>query len=179
MSEITESEERLARPLIRLAKLVGVGTSYLGMSHDYHEIDDDVLIEVLAALGIDASSESAQLIAIRRILNERYARLVAPTVLHIAGSEDRVLVNTGILDVPSASITLENGEPYQGTIEVGPGDGSQAYDLDGTFISNAAVVIPADPPCLFVGGFSPPPPICRLVTIRCTSRSPTVCKTPL
>ena len=69
MSEITESEERLARPLIRLAKLVGVGTSYLGMSHDYHEIDDDVLIEVLAALGIDASSESAQLIAIRRILN--------------------------------------------------------------------------------------------------------------
>ena len=89
MSEITESEERLARPLIRLAKLVGVGTSYLGMSHDYHEIDDDVLIEVLAALGIDASSESAQLIAIRRILNERYARLVAPTVLHIAGSEDR------------------------------------------------------------------------------------------
>ena len=146
MSEITESEERLARPLIRLAKLVGVGTSYVGMSHDYHEIDDDVLIEVLAALGIDASSESAQLIAIRRILNERYARLVAPTVLHIAGSEDRVLVNTGILDVPSASITLENGEPYQGTIEVGPGDGSQAYDLDGTFISNAAVVIPADLP---------------------------------
>ena len=110
MSEITESEERLARPLIRLAKLVGVGTSYLGMSHDYHEIDDDVLIEVLAALGIDASSESAQLIAIRRILNERYARLVAPTVLHIAGSEDRVLVNTGILDVPSASITLENSK---------------------------------------------------------------------
>ena len=29
MSEITESEERLARPLIRLAKLVGVGTSYV------------------------------------------------------------------------------------------------------------------------------------------------------
>ena len=26
------------------------------------------------------------------------------------------------------------------------GDGSQAYDLDGTFISNAAVVIPADLP---------------------------------
>lgn len=164
MSEITESEERLARPLIRLAKLVGVGTSYLGMSHDYHEIDDDVLIEVLAALGIDASSESAQLIAIRRILNERYARLVAPTVLHIAGSEDRVLVNTGILDVPSASITLENGEPYQGTIEVGPGDGSQ-------------------PTTWMVRSFRMRlwsfPPICRLVTIRCTSRSPTVCKTPL
>lgn len=164
MSEITESEERLARPLIRLAKLVGVGTSYLGMSHDYHEIDDDVLIEVLAALGIDASSESAQLIAIRRILNERYARLVAPTVLHIAGSEDRVLVNTGILDVPSASITLENGEPYQGTIEV-------VLEMD------------PRPTTWMVRSFRMRlwsfPPICRLVTIRCTSRSPTVCKTPL
>ena len=49
---------RLARPLIPTGPLVGVGTSYLGMSHDYHEIDDDVLIEVLAALGIDASSEA-------------------------------------------------------------------------------------------------------------------------
>ena len=150
MSEITESEERLARPLIRLAKLVGVGTSYLGMSHDYHEIDDDVLIEVLAALGIDASSESAQLIAIRRILNERYARLVAPTVLHIAGSEDRVLVNTGILDVPSASITLEM-DPRPTTWMV------RSFRMR-------------------LWSF---PPICRLVTIRCTSRSPTVCKTPL
>ena len=161
MSEITESEERLARPLIRLAKLVGVGTSYLGMSHDYHEIDDDVLIEVLAALGIDASSESAQLIAIRRILNERYARLVAPTVLHIAGSEDRVLVNTGILDVPSASITLENGEaPLKLVLEMDP-----------------------RPTTWMVRSFRMRlwsfPPICRLVTIRCTSRSPTVCKTPL
>ena len=35
MSENTESKERLARPLIRLAKLVGIGTSYVGMSHDY------------------------------------------------------------------------------------------------------------------------------------------------
>ena len=59
MSEITESEERLARPLIRLAKLVGVGTSYLGMSHDYHEIDDDVLIEVPPARAPNSSPSDA------------------------------------------------------------------------------------------------------------------------
>ncbi|MBW3090870.1 4-alpha-glucanotransferase [Bifidobacterium miconisargentati] len=146
MSERTENEVRLARPLIRLAKLVGIGTSYVGMSHDYHEIDDDVLVAVLAALGIDASSENAQETAIRRILNRRHGRLVAPTVLHIAGKEDKIFVNTGILDVPSAAITLENGEPYEGTIKVGPGDGSQAYDLDGTFVSTAALIIPADLP---------------------------------
>ena len=146
MSENTESEERLARPLVRLAKLVGIGTSYVGMSHDFHEIDDEVLIEVLAALGIEARDENMQDAAIRRILDERYGRLVAPTVLHTAGVEDRITVNTGILEVPSASITLENGEPYEGTIEVGPGDGSQAYDLNGTFISFASLIIPADVP---------------------------------
>ena len=47
MTEQTENATRLARPLIRLAKLVGVATSYVGMSHDYHEIEDDVLVAVL------------------------------------------------------------------------------------------------------------------------------------
>ena len=164
MSEITESEERLARPLIRLAKLVGVGTSYLGMSHDYHEIDDDVLIEVLAALGIDASSESAQLIAIRRILNERYARLVAPTVLHIAGSEDRVLVNTGILDCLRRASRWRMASHIKAPLKL-------VLEMD------------PRPTTWMVRSFRMRlwsfPPICRLVTIRCTSRSPTVCKTPL
>ncbi|KAA8826746.1 4-alpha-glucanotransferase [Bifidobacterium reuteri] len=146
MSENTENEERLARPLIRLAKLVGIGTSYVGMSHDYHEIDDDVLIEVLSALGIDARDEDSQEAEIHRILKERYSRLVAPTVLHTAGTEDQVLVNTGILETPSATITLENGEPYEGTIGVGPGDGSQAFDLGDHFVSTAALVLPADLP---------------------------------
>lgn len=146
MSENTENEERLARPLIRLAKLVGIGTSYVGMSHDYHEIDDEVLIEILAALGIEARDEDSQDAAIRRILKERYSRLVAPTVLHTAGVEDQVLVNTGILETPSATITLESGETYSGTVGVGPGDGSQAFDLGDRFVSTAALIIPADVP---------------------------------
>ena len=146
MSENTESKERLARPLIRLAKLVGIGTSYVGMSHDYHEIDDDVLIEILSALGIEARNDDRQKEAIHRILKERHSRLVAPTVLHTVGEEDRLLVNTGIMEIPSASIILENGESYEGTIGVGPGDGSPAFDLDGNFVSTASLIIPADVP---------------------------------
>ena len=46
MTEQTENATRLARPLIRLAKLVGVATSYVGMSHDYHEIEDLSLIHI-------------------------------------------------------------------------------------------------------------------------------------
>ena len=85
MTEQTENATRLARPLIRLAKLVGVATSYVGMSHDYHEIEDDVLVAVLKALGIDASNDEAINQSITSIKSERETRVVAPTVLHIVG----------------------------------------------------------------------------------------------
>ncbi|MBT1160536.1 4-alpha-glucanotransferase [Bifidobacterium sp. SO1] len=145
MTERTESAERLARPLIRLAKLVGVATSYVGMSDDYHEIEDDVLVAVLAALGIDASNDESITASTRRILDERHGRLISPTVLHVAGREDTALINTPILAVPKASLTLESGEEY-GKLEVGPGDGSQAYVINGKFIATASVVMPADLP---------------------------------
>ncbi|KAB8288556.1 4-alpha-glucanotransferase [Bifidobacterium ramosum] len=146
MTERTETADRLARPLIRLAKLVGVATSYVGMSHDYHEIADDVLVAVLAALGIDASNDEAIAASIRRILTERHGRLVAPTVLHTVGKEDSVLVNTPILAIPEASITLENGEDYPHRLEMGPGDGSQAYVINDKFIATASIHLPADLP---------------------------------
>ncbi|KFI50951.1 4-alpha-glucanotransferase [Bifidobacterium biavatii] len=146
MTERTESAERLARPLIRLAKLVGVATSYVGMSNDYHEIKDDVLVAVLAALGIAASTDEAIDESIKRVLDERRTRLVPPTVLHVVGKQDSVLVNTPILTVPSASITLENGEEYAGKIEVGAGDGSQAYVINDEFIATASIQLPDDLP---------------------------------
>ena len=146
MSERTESEERAARPLIQLAKLAGIATSYVGMSHDYHEIKDDVLVAVLEALGIDASSDAAIRRSIKQILNERHGRLVAPTVLHNVGSESRVLVNVGVTDVPSATITLENGRPYEGVVLPAEGDGSVAYVMDDRFVVTASVVIPSDLP---------------------------------
>ncbi len=146
MTDHTENEERLARPLIRLAKLMGIGTCYVGQSNDYHEIDDDVLVAVLDSLGVDASSDEAIESSTISILNQRRGRLIAPTVLHIAGREDRISVNTPILKVPTASITLENGEPYEGVVAA-DGDGSlQAHFVDGVFIAPASLVIPADLP---------------------------------
>lgn len=146
MTESTESAERLARPLIHLARLVGLATSYIGMSDDYHEIDDDVLKALLGALGVDAHDDDAIDDSVVRILRERHGRLVAPTVLHVVGKEDRVLLNTGIMQIPSATITLENGDEYQGALEPGAGDGSQAYEVDGKFVATASITIPADLP---------------------------------
>lgn len=146
MTDQRENEERLARPLIHLAQMLGIGTSYVGQSNDYHEIDDDVLVAVLAALGVDASSDEAIDAAIRTIIHDKYSRLVAPTVLHIAGVTDHVQVNTTILSVPTASITLENGEPYEGQLNI-IGDGTQqAHIIDDEFIAPALIEIPADLP---------------------------------
>ena len=146
MIQKVESEERLARPLIRLARLVGVETSYIGQSSDYHEIEDDVLIAVLGALGVDAASDEAVAQSITAILNDRHRRLVAPTVLHTVGEESAVPVNTGVLDVPSASITLENGEEFGGDVAIGVGDGSPVYPLEDSFVTTASIMIPADLP---------------------------------
>ena len=55
----TESAERIARPLIQLAKLNGISTSYIDQLGTYVEIRDEVLVSVLAALGVDASSGEA------------------------------------------------------------------------------------------------------------------------
>ncbi|MBW3081310.1 4-alpha-glucanotransferase [Bifidobacterium saguinibicoloris] len=74
----TESAERLARPLIRLAKASGVATSYIDQLGDYVEIADDVLVDVLAALGVDASSPEA-IARSQAALDERDAHRVLPS----------------------------------------------------------------------------------------------------
>lgn len=141
MTEQTENATRLARPLIRLAKLVGVATSYVGMSHDYHEIEDDVLVAVLKALGIDASNDGAIEQSMESILRDRRSRLVAPTVLHAVGKPSKVLVNVGVLEAPQASITLEDGSEFAGKIAYGAGDGS-IHEIDDTFVSTSSVILP-------------------------------------
>ncbi|KAB8294607.1 4-alpha-glucanotransferase [Bifidobacterium avesanii] len=146
MSQNRESRERLERPLIRLAKAVGVATSYVGMSNDYHEIADDVLVAVLAALGIDASNDMAISTSLKNLLDERHRRLTPPTVLHIEGAESKVPVHVGVFDIPQATITLEDGSEYTGVLEPDAGDGSMAYWMDDAFVTTASIVIPRDLP---------------------------------
>ena len=145
MTEQTENATRLARPLIRLAKLVGVATSYVGMSRDYHEIEDDVLVAVLKALGIDASNDEAINQSITSIKSERETRVVAPTVLHIVGKESKVEVHGGVFDVPEAFITLENGKQFTGKISHEGGE-KIAHEIDGSFFFTSYLVLPADLP---------------------------------
>lgn len=145
MTEQTENATRLARPIIRLAKLVGIATSYVGMSRDYHEIEDDVLVAVLKALGIDASNDGAIEQSITTIQRERDTRIVPPTVLYVVGKESKVEVHGGALDVPEASIMLEDGGAYAGKIEL-EGGSDAVVEVDGGFVCTSYLVLPADLP---------------------------------
>ncbi|PJM74626.1 4-alpha-glucanotransferase [Bifidobacterium simiarum] len=146
MEKREESEERLSRPLIALAKAKGVATSYIGQQGEYIEIDDDVLIDVLASLGVDASNEESVEAELRKDARNRFERLIPPTILHIAGQESRVKVNHGVFDIPKATLELEDGSRYAGELPGVAGDGAMAQPIDDRFIVNSAIVIPADVP---------------------------------
>ncbi|MEE1296018.1 MAG: 4-alpha-glucanotransferase [Bifidobacterium sp.] len=141
-----ESAERLARPLIRLAQTVGVATSYTGLSHDFHEISDEVLVAILAALGIDASSDEAVQASLKKVEQDNLLRLIEPTVLHVQGEETHLTLHTAVTDVPEVTLTLEDGSTYGGQLVINPLPEVKPHEANGMFISEMQLVIPDDIP---------------------------------
>ncbi|WP_427875833.1 4-alpha-glucanotransferase [Gardnerella sp. 2492-Sm] len=146
MNNNVEEEFESSTPLRHLAKLMGIGVKTIGSDGIEREVSDDVLVSVLNALGVDATSESSIETATQEILQYRHGRLVAPTVLHTVGREDTICVNTGILEYPVATLTLENGEKYEGELVIKPSKDSAAFPVNDTFVSTSLVTIPADVP---------------------------------
>lgn len=104
-----ESAERLARPLIQLAKSWGVATSYIDQLGTYVEIRDEVLVTVLQALGVDASDDEKIDAALKAIRASMHEQLVPPTVVKFIGKTAPVEIRT-FHGEPELSLTLENGE---------------------------------------------------------------------
>ena len=111
----TESAERIARPLIQLAKLNGISTSYIDQLGTYVEIRDEVLVSVLAALGVDASSDEA-IAASYELTKQRIAdTLVEPTIVKFIGKEATTLIRAKGYDV-TLRLLLEDGTRYEGNL---------------------------------------------------------------
>ena len=125
---------------------MGVGVRYVGSDNQEHEIKDNVLVSVLGALGVDASSEEAIEKSTKDILAYLHGRIIAPTVLHTVGKCDEVTVNTGILEYPVATLILENGEEYDGDLAIVPNENDVAYPVNGKFVATSLVKIPEDVP---------------------------------
>lgn len=146
MDQKKESPERLARPLIRLAKLNGVATSYIGQQGEFNTIDDDVIVRVLAALGIDASTPTRIRRAMSISLERNHVRIVRGTALALVGHEASIPVNSPSGTVPKAVLVLEDGTRF-GDLKIEPDPGQTAFPAsDGHFYFVSRIVIPATLP---------------------------------
>lgn len=146
MNNKNEESTQQTSPLRRLAELMGVRSKFVGSDGVEHQIADDVLVKVLRSLCVDASTDKAIEESMQKILLERHTRLVAPTVLHTVGKEDTVIINTGILEYPTATLILEDGEQYKGDLQISPCKDDVAFPVNGTFVASSLLTIPADVP---------------------------------
>lgn len=110
----TESAQRLARPLIRLAKACGLATSFIDQLGTYTEISDDALVAVLKALDMDASTPEAIDQSMEKLTEENSKRLLAPTIVAYVGQTTTIALNCPADADVTVTVTLENGEAYDG-----------------------------------------------------------------
>lgn len=111
-----ESPARLKRPLIRLAKACGVSTSYIDQLGAYVEIRDEVLVAVLASLGVDASNPAAVSKSLLETECRQHEQLVPPTVLAITGRANNVPLLCSADALVALTLALEDGTAYAGDL---------------------------------------------------------------
>lgn len=146
MNEMAEEINKEERALLKLAKLMHIGVQFVAADGSSHVHDDASLQAVLRALGINVDSEESIEQAIEQLLTQKHTRLVEPTLLHTVGTSSTVTVNTGILDYPSVTLILEDGQTYQEELAIAPSVDDLAVPVNGTFMATCQVTIPADVP---------------------------------
>lgn len=140
---VEESAERLARPLIKLAKACGVATFYIDQLGDYTEITDEALVGVLDALGFKSDTPESIADSYERVLQKTASELLPPTVVAFNGVKTCVPMNAvknyelqgnhanqgnKVTEKNiSVSLTLEDGKDYEGDL------GEIKVDEDGEF----------------------------------------------
>ena len=107
-----ESTERLARPLIKLAKACGLATSFINQLGTYTEISDAALVAVLKALDVDASSGEAIVRSMTQLEVENSKRLLPSTIVATTGKPTGITLNCSSDADITASIELEDGTAF-------------------------------------------------------------------
>ena len=113
-----ESAERLARPLIKLAKACGVATFYIDQQGSCTEITDEALVGVLDALGMPADTQDNIASSYKRVQSKRASELLPPTVVSFNGTKTCVPIHAGGSKPEDIrlSLTLEDGTDYEGKL---------------------------------------------------------------
>lgn len=107
---MTDAEhEPLSAPLAELARLHGVATQYWDWQGQHVLVPDTTVRTVLAALGVDASSEDAVRVALEETADTPWRRILPPVVVTRSGATVRVPVHVPHGEAVSAWVELEHG----------------------------------------------------------------------
>ena len=129
--------------LHRLARSYNVATEYWGQSGNHVQVADEIIIEVLAALGIHAPDRRA----IERELNEVHFRdwrkVIPPVFITWVGEQRRLWVHVPHGEPVEAHVVLEDGNVFRlSSMDwwVDP------VEVDGVLTGEASFAVPGDLP---------------------------------
>ncbi|HVF21365.1 MAG TPA: 4-alpha-glucanotransferase [Mycobacteriales bacterium] len=134
------ADEPPGAALTELAVAHGVMSEYLDWSDEPVQVSADTIAAVLAALGVDASTEQAVAVAVADARAAPWRRPVAPTVV-VSPRCRTALVRAE--NAPEVVVELEGGRAVEVTAMEPTG---RTHDLDGRVVREYEATLPADLP---------------------------------
>lgn len=133
-----------AASLAELAHRFGVATEYHDWTGRSVPVEEDTLIAVLAALGVEAHTEEGRAAALSAQDTRHWSRPLPPTIIGRADSETSFWVHVTHGDPAHVWVRLEDGTVRTGVRQAD--NFTPPYDLDGRLVGEATFVLPADLP---------------------------------
>lgn len=130
--------------LSELAHRFGVATDYHDWSGRHTVVDAATLVAVLAALGVDASTEESCAAALSEADRRYWSRPLPPTIVGRAGTETSFWAHVTHGDPAHVWVRLEDGTVRSGVRQAD--NFTPPFDLDGRIVGEATFVLPADLP---------------------------------
>lgn len=130
--------------LSELARRFGVATDYHDWTGRYIPVERDTLVAVLAALGVDGSTEESCAAALSAQDRQYWARALPPTIVGRADTETSFWVHVNHGDPAHVWVRLEDGTVRSGVRQAD--NFTPPFDLDGHLVGEATFVLPPDLP---------------------------------
>ncbi|WP_370509658.1 4-alpha-glucanotransferase [Mycobacterium sp. SA01] len=133
-----------ASSLAELAHRFGVATEYYDWTGRSVPVEEDTLVAVLAALGVEARTEEGRAAALSADDTRYWSRSLPPTVVGRADSETSFWAHVTHGDPAHVWVRLEDGTVRTGVRQAD--NFTPPHDLDGRLVGEATFVLPADLP---------------------------------
>lgn len=129
--------------LTELATAYRVSTQFWGYDGHQRDVSDEVLIKVLKAMGVDASTEESASAAIAERELETWRSILPPSVVHRQNKEDRVRAHVSSGDHVKLTVVLEEGGEWPLSQTE---DWTSDRSIDGEPTGQASFTLPGDIP---------------------------------